>query len=85
MGVQRQHHHLPPGGCGHVSASALYAPVKNSDKTLLQTLLDSGAITGSTVVIWDYTPILFDEDVASFLFYPVAGSLPASPPSASTS
>ena len=60
-----------------VSASALYAPVKNSDKTLLQTLLDSGAITGSTVVIWDYTPILFDEDVASFLFYPVAGS-PAS-------
>lgn len=60
-----------------VSASALYAPVKNSDRTLLQTLLDSGAITGSTVVIWDYTPILFDEDVASFLFYPVAGS-PAS-------
>ena len=60
-----------------VSASALYAPVKNSDNTLLQTLLDSGAITGSTVVIWDYTPILFDEDVASFLFYPVAGS-PAS-------
>ena len=60
-----------------VSASALYAPVKDSDKTLLQTLLDSGAITGSTVVIWDYTPILFDEDVASFLFYPVAGS-PAS-------
>ncbi len=51
--------------------------MKNSDKTLLQTLLDSGAITGSTVVIWDYTPILFDEDVASFLFYPVAGS-PAS-------
>ena len=57
-----------------VSASALYAPVKSSDTTLLQTLLDSGAITGNTVVIWDYTQVLFDENFASFLFYPVESS-----------
>ena len=57
-----------------VSASALYAPVKGSDTTLLQTLLDSGAITGNTVVIWDYTQVLFDENFASFLFYPVESS-----------
>ena len=57
-----------------VSASALYAPVKGSDTTLLKALLDAGAITGSTVVIWDYSPMLFDEDFASFLFYPVSGS-----------
>ena len=60
-----------------VSANALYAPKKGEDKTLLQDLLDSGAISGSTVVIWDYAPLLFDEDFASFLFYPVDGS-PAS-------
>ena len=60
-----------------VSASALYALKKGQDKTLLQDLLASGAITGSTVVIWDYDALLFKEDFASFLFYPVAGS-PAS-------
>lgn len=60
-----------------VSASALYGPKKGGEKTLLQDLLDSGAITGSTVVIWDYDALLFQEDFASFLFYPVTGS-PAS-------
>ena len=64
-------------GAAVVSANALYAPKKGEDKTLLQDLLDSGAISGSTVVIWDYAPLLFDEDFASFLFYPVDGS-PAS-------
>lgn len=60
-----------------VSASALYAPIKGTEQTLLKFLLDSGAITDSTVVIWDYAPLLFDQDFASFLFYPVEGS-PAS-------
>lgn len=60
-----------------VSASALYAPVKGADKTLLEQLLEAGALAGSTVVIWDYGPLLFDDDFASFLFYPVQGS-PAS-------
>lgn len=60
-----------------VAASALYGPKKTGDKTLLQDLLDAGAISGSTVVIWDYDALLFQEDFASFLFYPVAGS-PAS-------
>ncbi|MCI5497952.1 MAG: hypothetical protein MR419_00190 [Clostridiales bacterium] len=60
-----------------VSANALYGLKKGQDKTLLQDLLASGAITGSTVVIWDYDALLFKEDFASFLFYPVAGS-PAS-------
>lgn len=60
-----------------VSANALYAPLKGSDQTLLKFLLDSGAITDSTVVIWDYGPLLFDQDFVSFLFYPVEGS-PAS-------
>ena len=60
-----------------ISASALQCFKKGQDRTLLQDLLDSGAITGSTVVIWDYDALLFQEDFASFLFYPVAGS-PAS-------
>ena len=53
------------------------AALQEAQETLLQDLLDSGAISGSTVVIWDYAPLLFDEDFASFLFYPVDGS-PAS-------
>ncbi len=60
-----------------VSANALYAPLKGTDQTLLKFLLDSGAITDSTVVIWDHVPLLFDQDFVSFLFYPVEGS-PAS-------
>ena len=41
---------------------------------LLKDLLDNGAISGSTVVIWDYDAVAFQEDYASFLFYPVSGS-----------
>ena len=57
-----------------LSASTLYAKKKGSDKTLLKDLLDNGAISGSTVVIWDYDAVAFQEDYASFLFYPVSGS-----------
>ena len=41
---------------------------------LFRSLLDNGAISGSTVVIWDYDAVAFQEDYASFLFYPVSGS-----------
>ena len=51
-----------------LSASTLYAKKKGSDKTLLKDLLDNGAISGSTVVIWDYDAVAFQEDYASFLF-----------------
>ena len=57
-----------------LSASTLYAKKKGSDKTLLKDLLDNGAISGSTVVIWDYDAVAFQKDYASFLFYPVSGS-----------
>ena len=55
-----------------LSASTLYAKKKGSDKTLLKDLLDNGAISGSTVVIWDYDAVAFQKDYASFLFYPVS-------------
>ena len=57
-----------------LSANTLYAKKKGSDKTLLKDLLDNGAISGSTVVIWDYDAVAFQEDYAAFLFYPVSGS-----------
>ena len=57
-----------------LSANTLYAKKKGTDKTLLKDLLDNGAISGSTVVIWDYDAMAFQEDYASFLFYPVSGS-----------
>ena len=60
-----------------VATDALYAPLKGSDQTLLAFLLDSGALDGSEAVVWDYAPLVFDENFASFLFYPVEGS-PAS-------
>ena len=56
-----------------VSARALHA--KEADgQTLLEHLLTAGAITDSTVVIWDYDAVAFQGDFASFLFYPVKGS-----------
>lgn len=57
-----------------VSANALYAPERGGDQTLLEHLLEAGAITDSTVVIWDYDAVAFEGDFASFLFYPVKGS-----------
>ncbi|MDY3015442.1 MAG: hypothetical protein SOR61_09785 [Evtepia sp.] len=59
------------------SVNALYVPKKGSDQTLLEHLAASGAITGSTAVIWDYSALSFLTDFASFLFFPVSGS-PAS-------
>ena len=62
------------GDAAVVSANALYAQMKGSDQTLLQYLLDSGAIQNSSVVVWDYDAVSFQGDFASFLFYPVKGS-----------
>jgi hypothetical protein len=57
----------------YVCANALQADRKTGE-TLLEYLLNAGSIGGSTVVIWDYTPVSFQDDFASFLFYPVKGS-----------
>jgi hypothetical protein len=65
--------HFLRGDAVYVCANALQAPRKTGE-SLLEYLLDAGAISGSTVVIWDYTPIAFLDDFASFLFYPVKGS-----------
>ena len=65
------------GDAAYVSANALYALMKGTDKTLLIYLANQGALGGNTVVVWDYGPLDFKENFASFLFYPVKGS-PAS-------
>lgn len=62
------------GDAAYLSESALYAVKKGSYITLLEELLAEGAIQGSSVVIWDYSPVAFEENFASFLFYPAAGS-----------
>lgn len=62
------------GDAALVSANALQAVVKGTDTPLLMTLLNAGAITDSNVVIWDYSPVTFQRDLASFLFYPVKDS-----------
>ena len=56
-----------------ICANALYAPLKGTDMTLLESLTAAGAIT-KPVVIWDYDAVAFSGDYASFLFYPVQGS-----------
>ena len=65
------------GDAAYVSANALYAPMKGSNQTLLIYLANAGALGGNTVVVWNYGPLNFNQDFASFLFYPVKGS-PAS-------
>lgn len=65
------------GDAAAVSANALYAPMKGTGQSLLIYLANQGALSGDTVVVWDYGPLAFDDDFASFLFYPVKGS-PAS-------
>lgn len=62
------------GDAAVVSESALFAQKKGSGQTLLEALAADGAIKDSTVVIWDYDTVAFEEDFASFLFYPVEGS-----------
>ena len=65
------------GDAAVVSASALYAPMKGTNQTLLIYLANQGALGGNTVVVWNYGHLKIEEDFASFLFYPVKGS-PAS-------
>lgn len=65
------------GDAAAVSANALYAPMKSTGQNLLSYLANKGALGGNTVVVWDYGPLDFNQDFASFLFYPVKGS-PAS-------
>lgn len=60
-----------------LSEQALLTAKKDSGQTLLEVLAAAGAIQDSTVVIWNYGPLVFEQDFASFLFYPVKGS-PAS-------
>lgn len=57
-----------------IAADALYAPTKGGGQNLLEYLLESGAIDGVEAVIWDYGPVKFQTNFASFLFFPVAGS-----------
>lgn len=57
-----------------LSAQALLTEKKGSGQTLLEALAAAGAIQDSTVVIWDYGPLVFEQNFASFLFYPVKGS-----------
>ncbi len=65
------------GDAAAVSASALYAPLKDTNQTLLIYLANQGALGGNTVVVWNYGHLDIKENFASFLFYPVKGS-PAS-------
>ena len=62
------------GDAAWLSERVLYEEKKGSDLTLLEHLLAEGAIQNSSVVVWDYAPVIFEGNVASFLFYPVAGS-----------
>ena len=57
-----------------LSAAALDAPRKGSDQTLLQYLLKDDSASTSTLVIWDYDLVAFQENYASFLFFPVKAS-----------
>lgn len=57
-----------------LSAAALRVQQKGSAQTMLERLLEAGAITGKNVVFWDNEPVSFLEDFASFLFFPVKGS-----------
>lgn len=61
------------GDVAQVCAAALSAHRKGSEATLLESLLNAGAITGK-MVIWDYDVAAFEKGFASFLFYPVKGS-----------
>ncbi|MBR5534009.1 MAG: S-layer homology domain-containing protein [Ruminiclostridium sp.] len=65
------------GDAAFLSASALYAPLKGTNQTLLIYLANQGALGGDTVVVWNYGHLDIKENFASFLFYPVKGS-PAS-------
>lgn len=65
------------GDAAVISANALYALMKGTNQTLLIYLANQGALGGNTVVVWNYGPLDFKQDFASFLFYPVKGS-PAS-------
>lgn len=62
------------GDVAVLSEQALLTAKKDSGQTLLEVLAAAGAIQDSTVVIWDYGPLVFEQDFASFLFYPVKGS-----------
>ena len=62
------------GDAAVCSANALYAPMKSTGQTLLIYLANKGALGGNTVVVWDYGPLDFNQNFASFLFYPVKGS-----------
>lgn len=57
-----------------LSAAALDAPRKGSDQTLLQFLLGDKSASTSDLVIWDYDLVAFQENYASFLFFPVKAS-----------
>lgn len=61
------------GDVAQVCAAALSVPRKGGEVTLLESLLDAGAIAGK-MVLWTCGAVTFAEDFASFLFYPVKGS-----------
>lgn len=58
----------------YLSAAALDAPRKGSNQTLLQFLRQDNSVSTKTLVIWDYDMVAFQENYASFLFFPVKGS-----------
>ncbi len=62
------------GDAAYLSEQALYVSQKGTDTSLLVRLTASGALAGSSVVIWDYDAVAFEGDFASFLFYPIKGS-----------
>lgn len=57
-----------------LSAAALDAPRSGSDQTLLQYLLEDDSASTDSLVIWDYDLVSFQENYASFLFFPVKAS-----------